>query len=201
MSAREEYLSSQMNEFLDRYNPPRAILNNPIAMQQEADALLKTVVRFAPTSNYRPWMETMLCALSDGMMTRSWPAPGELVKACKEATGKPDFSGSRNLVEFDSCAVAARNMSNGLPVAETYLYGRMAWELINRGLVTNEMLKQYRTAAFRSRCSVYGDAAAGAWEAELIARHEAAREMNDQRKTRRNVVIPNKTAPTKGFAA
>lgn len=199
MSAREEYLSNQMNEFLDRFSPPRAIQHNPNAMQQDADAFLETVLRFAPTSDYRPWMKTMLNHLSGGMMTRSWPAPGELVKACKEARGKPDLSGSRNPVELDSCAIAAKNMSNGMPVAENYLYGRLAWELIDRGLVTNEILTQYRTDAFRSRCSVYGDAAAAAWEVEAIAHHEASREMNDQRKTRRNVVIPNKTAPTKGF--
>jgi hypothetical protein len=93
MTPREEYLSARFNEFLDRFSPPRSIQNNPTAMQSDADSMLRTVLRFAPKEGYSEWLDAMLSDLQDGMTTRSWPAPGELTKACRSkasATFAPD---------------------------------------------------------------------------------------------------------------
>lgn len=87
MSIRDEYLSHRFNEFLDRFSPPRSIQNNPKAMQDDADAMLRTVVRFAPRDGYSEWLDGVLITLQDGMTTRSWPSPGEVTKACR-AGGK-----------------------------------------------------------------------------------------------------------------
>lgn len=80
---REAYLSQRFNEFLDRFSPPRAIANNPTAMQQDADDMLRTVLRYAPREEYGEWLGAVLRELQEGMTTRSWPAPGELAKACR----------------------------------------------------------------------------------------------------------------------
>lgn len=82
MTPRVEYLSQRFNEFLDRFSPPRSIQNNPLAMQQDADAMLKIILARAPADGYSEWLDHVLEAVIEGMTTRSWPAPGELVKAC-----------------------------------------------------------------------------------------------------------------------
>ena len=51
-SIREADLSQRFNEFLDRFSPPRGIVNNPTAMQQDADAMMQTVLRYAPRSGH-----------------------------------------------------------------------------------------------------------------------------------------------------
>lgn len=83
MSAREEYIAVVFNEFLARFSAPRAIQGNQKAMQQDANSMLATILRFAPGAGYTGWMDGMLIRLGDNMITRSWPAPGELTKACK----------------------------------------------------------------------------------------------------------------------
>lgn len=83
MNIRQEFIATKFNEWLDRFSPPRRIANDSQAQQQDANSMLETVVRFAPRDAYAEWLTAMLRRLEDGMTTRSWPAPGEVVKACK----------------------------------------------------------------------------------------------------------------------
>lgn len=83
MNIRQEFLAAKFNEWLDRFSPPRRIANDTQAQQQDANSMLETIVRFAPRDAYAEWLTAMLRRLEDGMTTRSWPAPGEVVKACK----------------------------------------------------------------------------------------------------------------------
>ena len=80
---RQEFLATRFNEWLERFSPPRRIANNFDAQQKDADALLGIIVSFAPREDYAEWLEAMLRTLESGMTTRSWPAPGEVTKACK----------------------------------------------------------------------------------------------------------------------
>ena len=80
---RQEFLATRFNDWLERFSPPRRIANNFDAQQKDADALLGIIVSFAPREDYAEWLEAMLRRLESGMTTRSWPAPGEVTKACK----------------------------------------------------------------------------------------------------------------------
>ncbi len=92
-SIRQEFLAAKFNEWLDRFSPPRRMANDTAAQQQDANAMLQTVMRFAPKEDYGDWLPAMLRRLEDGMTTRSWPAPGEVVKACKAGgSGSPDVN-------------------------------------------------------------------------------------------------------------
>lgn len=83
MNVRQEFIAAKFNEWLDRFSPPRRIANNTQAQQQDANAMLQTVAQYAPREGYADWLVAMLRRLEDGMTTRSWPAPGEVVKACQ----------------------------------------------------------------------------------------------------------------------
>lgn len=85
------------------FSPPRRIANNPSAMQQDADEMMRTVLRYAPLDDYIRWMDNVLRDLQEGMTTRSWPAPGELVRACKANVTNGQQHG--NAAHVESCMV------------------------------------------------------------------------------------------------
>lgn len=81
-------LSMRFNAFLDRFSPPRQIAGNPKALQDDANALLRIVLDHAPTEGWQDWFPDAIRHLEAGMTTRSWPAPGEVVRACRGALAK-----------------------------------------------------------------------------------------------------------------
>lgn len=201
MSNRNEYLSQVFNEWLDRFSPPRSIQNNPKAMQDDANSMLAIVSKYAPSQGYAEWLEKVLTDLTENMTTRSWPAPGELVKACKARFEQRERPKGEDWV-LDECAVIGAKMKAGQAVGEGWLYGRSAVELIKRGLVDYETMTAYRSAAFLSRKDTQGEESALHWEAEAKERHEIAKELaKDTERKQFNVQLPNKRSVPAGEAA
>lgn len=66
-------------------------------------------------------------------------------------------------------------MAEGEAVGEAYLYGSDAIELWARGLVDEETMRKYRSAAFFKRKDLYGHDAAIAWENDAKKRHDEAK--------------------------
>jgi hypothetical protein len=205
MSDRKDEISGLFTRWLDRYSPPLSMRDNQRAQQDEVEALLRTVLKFAPALLYGDWVSSMLDRLSDQMKTRAWPTQNEIGAVCsnmrKEGAGssKHRASGEISLEPHD---IISRRMGKGEAVAEGWLYGRAACELIQQGLIDQETMTRYRSAAFFNRKNAYGEDKALAWEDERKAAHEAAKAtMRDPRANTSAVIIPDKTAPTKGWAA
>lgn len=55
----------------------------PFTAKRSISRPMNSVLRYAPLDDYIRWMDNVLRDLQEGMITRSWPAPGELVRACK----------------------------------------------------------------------------------------------------------------------
>lgn len=140
---REEYLSARFNEFLDRFSPPRSIQSNPKAMQDEADDMLRSVVRFAPREEYGEWIARVVSSLVEGMTTRSWPTVGEVIRACKSVS-KPDTVTSRSMVE----EAALGRMEQWFEKFGSQLPGHgnptRTAELIRRGVLTDEREARFK---------------------------------------------------------
>lgn len=140
---RQEFLTAKFNDWLDRFAAPRRIANNTAAQQQDANSMLETVMRFAPREEYGDWLVSMLRRLEDGMTTRSWPAPGEVVKACK--VGAAGISGMSDEIKE---SLAVDRMESWYRTFHDQMPGsgkasRTA-ELIRRGV-----LKDLREARYR----------------------------------------------------
>ena len=142
-SIREADLSQRFNEFLDRFSPPRGIVNNPTAMQQDADAMLQTVLRYAPKSGHIEWLEGVLRTLQEGMTTRSWPAPGELAKACKGGGKEAPAAPSEAVEEAAIGRMIAWYEKFGTQAPGQGNHGRTA-ELIRRGVLKDEKFAHFK---------------------------------------------------------
>lgn len=86
------------------------------------------------------------------------------------------------MTEEESYTIIAKRMAVGEPVAEGYLYGREACEIISRRLVSQDVMTGYRSGAFLARRGTYGLDAALAWETDAKATHEHARLVRAERK-------------------
>lgn len=157
ISQRETHLTQRFNEFLDRFAPPRSIANNPTAMQQDADDMLRTVLRYAPSNGYSEWLDRVLRDLQEGMTTRSWPAPGELARACKAASSVGQPQGAASNTEGRVVDMMADwHAKFGTEMPRMGKPERTA-ELIRRGVLASERdahFKRYTLSAHQERRAV-----------------------------------------------
>lgn len=84
-AAKTADLSQRFNRWLQRFSPPRQIADKPEVMADEAKALFGIFLDHAPDHDWQDWWDKAIRALEASMTTRSWPAPGEVVRACRGA--------------------------------------------------------------------------------------------------------------------
>ncbi len=87
------------------------------------------------------------------------------------------------MTEEETYTIVAKRMAVGEPVAEGYLYGREACEMISRRLVTKDVMDAYRQSAFLTRRQVYGHEAAVEWERRAKETHDHARLVHAESKS------------------
>jgi hypothetical protein len=190
-------ISGIFTRWLERYSPPAQIRENERAQQDEAQALLGVLLRFAPQTGYADFVALVIDRVEFQMKTRAWPTKGELGAVCsnlrKEGAKPTDITGGPDM---SPPAVNARRMQRGEAVAEGWLWGVNACDLIATGLIDEPTMTRYRSAAFMARKAIYGEDAALGWEADAKARHQSAREARRQREAeQRDIAIPDKSVP------
>lgn len=200
-------ITGLLTRWLERYSPPSQIRDNQRAQQDEAQALLAVLLRFAPQAGYAEFVARAFDQLEYQMKTRAWPTKGELGAVCsnlrKETVKAVDLTGGDDM---SPASINARRMQRGEPVGEGWLYGTNACDLIATGLVDEATMTRYRSGAFLARKATYGEATALAGEAEAKARHDAARAVHRDRHSApkpRDITMPDTAPPydPEGFAA
>lgn len=196
MSIHTADITARLQRFLARRQVPKHLAAQASAMMDETRALAETVERNAPRGSaaLAEWWPKFEAAL--GVSGRGfWPTEKEVADAARVVNSEAakQRTGSAQAFTLDAAEVAGRMMAEGKAVAEGWLYGRSAVELIGRKLVDLETMTRYRSAAFFARKEAFGHDAALAWEAEAKDRHEAAKAMlKDTVRAERDVVLPNK---------
>ena len=198
MNFRTTEISQMLLRWLDRYSPPASMKDKPQAMQDEAEALLRVLLKFAPGSDYVGWVNGALDSLEYQMKTRAWPTKGEMGAVC--ANLRKDRAVSAEPVVFDTYTIMAARMKAGDAVGEGYLYGREACDIIKRRLVTEDTMKAYRSAAFMARRQMHGEAAALQWETQAKHDHEMAKAMMRDAETQKRAVALPSMKPTRAYS-
>ena len=68
---------------------------------------------------------------------------------------KPPILGPAKSIAWDSDAIEARRMNRGDPVAETYITGSGADRLLEKNLVTMNVIQMYRQSLEENRIETY----------------------------------------------
>lgn len=197
MNYRQSEISTLLSEWLDRYAAPIHLRDKPKAAQEEVEALLRALLKFAPQVDYQPFCRAVFDQLDFQMKTRAWPTVGEMGAVCsnirKESPRPRDLTPQR---DTSVPAIIGRRMAAGEAVGESYLYGSNACALIAGGHVDEETMRRYRKGAFMARSEVYGHEKAVEWEREQIQRHEEARRsFRDRERSRHDANVPDKSTP------
>lgn len=165
---RSRYVSQAFNRWLERYSPPRSMAENERAQQDEADALMRAVLSFAPQRGFQEWTGLALDALSEACQTRAWPTVADVRKALKGVRYVPE--GFASSATFDPVAINANRMSRGEPVPERFLWGRWAQRMMDAG-VPKRTLDEYRKALHAAVFESRGEDGAMKWAEHVKARH------------------------------
>lgn len=164
------YVSEAFNRWLRRYNPPKLMAGDDEAVQDEADALMRSVLAFAPKEGFRDWTGHALDALSEACQTRAWPTVAEVRKALKGMRYVPE--GAAVSAKFDPVAINSDRMTKGEPVPERFLWGRWAKQMLEAG-VSKQTLDQYRRSLHAGVFESRGEDAALQWADEVKSHHAA----------------------------
>lgn len=177
MNLRAAEIAKQFQEWAERLTPPQGIKNNPKAMQAEWDALLKVLLKFAPSDGYHGWVAEALERCGMNLKTRAWPTINELGAACANYRKESRSGGTHEPMAMrDTYQINADRIHAKTPVGDGWIYGVNAVELITRGLVTERDLEPYRSGLFFAMKETWGEERALAVEAEFKRRHAEARD-------------------------
>lgn len=176
MSARNAALHEEFTRWLGRYSPRRALQHNEQALGDEVNALMRMVLKMAPSSDYLTWLEKVTTNLDFQMKTSAWPTVAEVGAACSNMNKHHALNNpkARHAGQKSPMQIAADRMNAGDAVGDEWLYGRNAVELIHAGLVGPDIMRGYRSALYFSAKAVYGEEIAKRREADWIAKHESA---------------------------
>lgn len=197
-SLRTAEVSQILSRWLDRYSPPLSMKDKPRAIQDEAEALLRVLLKFAPQDGYAGWINRALDQLEYQMKTRAWPTKGELGSVCSNMRKDAAELSRGEAWVLDPAIIAANRIEAKSPIGDEWLYGKRALELVDRNLATEGQLKEYRSSLFFMMKDQWGEAKARAVEALFIQRHEDAKAAGG--KSFHATHIPNKTSPAKGYS-
>jgi hypothetical protein len=205
MNYRQVEIAKIFSEWLDRRSCPNDLRDKPKAAADEAEALLRAVAKFAPQSEYQPFIHRVLDQLDYQMKTRFWPTVNEVAAAAsnlrKEVAVSKVKTDDDDEKDMSPEAITARAMMEGKPVGEGWLYGASAVAMIAKKIVDEATMTKYRSGAFLARKAAFKEPAALAWEAEAKARHETAKaDWRDKERTQHQTNIPTNKA-LEGFTA
>lgn len=175
MSIRTEEIARTFHAWLERYSPPMSMKDKPKVVQEEADHLLRVVLKFAPREGYNGWIDEMLDQMEYQMKTRAWPTKGELGAVCSNQRKK--FGSGPGAVMREPRSpldIAADRIDRGEAVGDGWIYGNNALELVASGKVTEAQLRAYRSALFFAMKDAWGEGPALEKEADLKRRHADA---------------------------
>lgn len=205
MNMRTAEISRNFGEWMDRRSCPPDLKDKPEAARREADALLNALLKFAPQTDFSPFVRRVLEQLDYQMKTRFWPPINEIAAACANVRKDIRRENPQAVVgeerDMRPEAITARAMAEGKTVGEGWLYGRDAVSMIAAKLIDKATMDAYRSGAFLARRALYGEPAALAWEAEAKQRHEDAKAIHRESPSEgRDTSMPDKRV-LRGFAA
>lgn len=176
-----DFLYREPGGLLHRYRLPEHLSDD--AIRDEVNMLVDDVNGLIPSETTETELRLLLPDINTAIRRRhgaqGWPPAKIFIAATEDALS----AAAKRRVETEPALTALRDtyqltaaaMKAGQPVAEHFLWGRQAVEMIARGLVDQETMVRYRSAIYAALRDQYGEQRAQAWEDEAKARHQSAK--------------------------
>lgn len=196
MSLKTEEIAKTFAAWLERYSAPINMRDKPDVQTAERDALLRVLLKYAPSEGYNGWLNRVLDQLEYQMKTRAWPTKGELGAVCINMR-KQDAAqaGAGRVGEFATerkspPTIIAERIQRGDAIGDEWIYGMRAVELVAGGTVSEADLDRYRSGLFFAMKDAWGEDKARRVEADLKKKHEEAKSFYRRDQAQRRDVWP-----------
>lgn len=171
--------ASIVTDFLRQYQRPSHLDND--AALREISAIAEEVNALALTSlspeEFKARIIEACRHIRQTYTQRAWPMPAHFIKAMEAVTAKASKNAvpDANVTSFGSAIqIAAKRIVEGEPVGESWLYGKMALQLLSEGLVSQADIDRYRKGLRQSAEKVYSADQVANMVARLERRHSDA---------------------------
>jgi len=171
--------ASIVTDFLRQYQRPSHLDND--AALREISAIAEEVNALASTSlspeEFKARIIEACRHIRQTYTQRAWPMPAHFIKAMELIAIKASRSApvSAKVTSFSSATqIAARRIVEGEPVGDGWLYGKMALQLLNDGLVSQADINRYREGLRQRAEQVYSADQVAEMFSRLERRHADA---------------------------
>lgn len=157
-SKRIAIVTQEVQKLLNGYEPPRSRAEDAAWQKQEisdvAEAVNSSIPKSMDQDSIYKLFDRMRRDLKKSAKTRAWPIAREIVDVIKERTPREQFQASQ-VKAFDSDTINAKRMNAGEAVAETYVKGSGSNRLLEKNLVTMNVMQMYREGLEKSLIETY----------------------------------------------
>lgn len=171
--------ASIVTDFLRQYQRPSHLDND--AALREISAIAEEVNALASTSLSQEEFKGRIIEacrhIRQTYTQRAWPMPAHFIKAMEAVTAKASKNAvpDTGVTSFATATqLAARRIVEGEPVGDSWLYGKMALQLLSEGLVSQADIDRYREGMRQSFEKVYSVDQVSEMVSRLERRHEDA---------------------------
>lgn len=137
----------KLDRWLQRYPPRRFLQHNDEETKQarkdEADALLRALIRLSPQEDYESWTTTFLEELDISLKFPCWPTVNELVELAQNFNLKFTIYEAERPPVQTPASINARRIKDGEPVGAEWLSAARRQELLETGIVNDTDFKKY----------------------------------------------------------
>lgn len=145
-------------------------------MAEDANATIPA--RLTP-EQFRSTLDKAARTIRAKNRTRSWPTIALVCQAIRENLPPPETHDQANnapasLNPDKSLTINANRIKQGLPVSDSYLWGRLAHELLKATDITQDQINSYRNAHRQNLTAIYGPEKTQHILEDLSQRHQDA---------------------------
>lgn len=171
--------ASVVTDFLRQYQRPSHLDND--AALREISTIAEEVNALASTSlspeDFKARIIEACRQLRKTYMQRTWPTPAHFIKAMELVAIKANRTVTRDDPVTSlptSSQLVAKRIIDGEPVGDSWLYGKMALQLLSEGLVSQADIDRYRDGLRKSAEEVYSQGQVAEMFERLENRHADA---------------------------
>lgn len=166
-----------ITSFLARYSPPKSATEESMAANFTGicEAINKRISANLNKDQFNTRIAQILDAVADKHETNAWPIQSEFVKAIERTSkaAEPSRHPETNTQQHD-LTINANRIKQGLPVSDSYLWGRLAHELLKATDITQDQINSYRNAHHQNLTAIYGPEKTQHILEDLSQRHQDA---------------------------
>jgi hypothetical protein len=149
---------TQVVEFLNDLRPPRGFSDDALAkiIEGVSDAFARRLP-LSTKEDFSKAVAATFVTVADNHKGYTWPSQAAFVDAMPRLSASSTTAAAETYAPPDHLVAAAAKMQENQPIAEGYVWGRLANRLIGEGFLRSEVMDKYRIGSALHFRDAYGE--------------------------------------------